>query len=75
MKNHCQNSSIYLQLIFFFRLVIKKNIMKKKETIQKFEIKTMKKTDIGIAKKKFVGLDSFMLRRPIQKAKKCNNYV
>ena len=73
-KNHCQNTSARLKPVFISRPGIGKNILKKKRTVQKFETEAMKKAGMGIAEEIFVGLDSFIGGRPIQRARKCNNH-
>ena len=73
-KNHRQNTSAHLKPVFILRPGIRKNILKKKETVQKFEAEAMKKAGMGIAKEMFVGLDGFVGGRPIQRTRKFDNH-
>ena len=73
-KNHRQNTSARLKPVFISRPGIRKKILKKKETVQKFEAEAMKKAGMGIAEEMFVGLDGFVGGRPIQRARKCDDH-
>lgn len=73
-KNQHQNTQTCLKPIFISKLGIRKKILKKKETMQKFEVEAIKKAGIGIGEEIFVILDSFVNRRLIQKTRKCINH-
>ena len=72
-KNHRQNISARLKLVFISGPGIRKKILKK-ETVQKFEAEAMKKAGMGIAEEMFVGLDGFVGGRPMQRARKCDDH-
>lgn len=72
-KNYRQNICVHLKPIFIFRSGIKKKTLKKKETVQKFETKAIKKAGISIAEEIFVGIDGFIGRYPVQRVRKCEN--